>query len=382
MLTLILAAAAALSGPPSPLPPVELYHSISANPTAGLLQDAAGNLYGTTQTGPLGAGNVFRLGPDGTYTSLYDFQLGGDGGYPLSDLIMDAAGNLYGTAQSGGLHNSGIMFKLAPDGTETVLHSFSGGADGAFPAAGVAMDANGNLYGTTVDGGAACFSNTGCGTVYRITPDGVETVLHAFTCDDGCLPTAGVILDKKGNLYGTTLGWTGFDPTDGNVFEIDAHGTFKVLFTFGGLNGANPRGRLLRDKSGNLYGTTSAGGSLNCSGKGCGTVFKLSPAGSETVLYTFAGYDGLYPQAGLIADKAGNLYGTTQFGGPFSRGCGTVFRITPNSQETTLHSFYPNQYIDGCEPLGVLLRTKNGNLYGTTYAGGTGNTGTVFVVTP
>jgi uncharacterized repeat protein (TIGR03803 family) len=383
MLSLIGAAAvvASLTSPPHPAPPVELIRSIGGHPSAGLLRDKAGNLYGTTKSGgAYNVGNVFKLAPDGTYTSVYDFNGSSDGAAPLSDLISDAIGNLYGTAQEAGSGNVGVVFKVAPDGTETVLHSFSGGADGSSPAAGVVMDAKGSLYGTTTYGGG-CHGGygPGCGIVFKITPDGVETVLHAFTDgSDGSSPSAGVILDKKGNLYGTT-GQS--DASYGTVFEIKASGEFNVLHTFTQYNdGANPTGRLVRDTDGNLYGTTEVG--PNNGNNGCGTVFKLTPEGAETLLYTFNGFDGCSPSAGLIRDHSGNLYGTTVYGGTFSRGCGVVFKLSPDGQETTLHSFFPNFNIDGCEPLGELLRTKNGNLYGTTYSGGVGDLGTVFVVTP
>jgi len=348
---------------------VELFRSISSYPSAGLIQDKAGNLYGTTQSGGAhNAGNVFSLTTNGTITSVYDFTGGSDGGAPVSDLISDAKGNLYGTAQSGG-GGDGVVFKLAPDGTETILHAFSGDEDGKGPTAGLVMDRKGNFYGTTPLGGL-CSVDAGCGTVFKLTPNGVETILHKFSCfDDGCYPAAGVILDRKGNLYGTTAS------NNGNVFEITASGAFQVLHRFGGNGDGNQAlGRLVRDDDGNLYGTTEIGGT-----GGSGTVFRLAPNGTETILHSFAGTDGSIPGAGLIRDSKGNLYGTAANGGA---GCGTVFKLSPHGQESTLHSFFPNPYVDGCRPLGGLLLTKNGNLYGTTYLGGTANTGTVFVVTP
>jgi uncharacterized repeat protein (TIGR03803 family) len=379
MLSLIGAAAiaASLTSPPRPAPPpVELIRSIGGHPSAGLLRDKAGNFYGTTETGgAFSAGNVFKLAPDGTYTSVYDFTGGDDGGYPRSDLVSDASGNLYGTTLSGGelscrpwMPGCGVVFKVAPNGTETVLHTFLGGTDGESPYAGVVMDANENLYGTTFQGGGGgeCFDIDGCGTVFKVTPDGVETILHAFAeTNDGGYPLVGVILDRKGNLYGSDEG------TFGNIFEITAEGTFKRLST---AIGSGSDGRLLRDSSGILYGVSAGGGD-----SGYGAVFRLEPDGSETILHSFTYTDGAYPEAGLIRDSRGNLYGTTTSGGS---GCGTVFKLSPDGQETTLHTFFPNFNIDGCRPLGELLRTKNGNLYGTTYSGGVGDLGTVFVITP
>jgi uncharacterized repeat protein (TIGR03803 family) len=218
---------------------------------------------------------------------------------------------------------------------ETILHSFTGtGGDGALPMAGLVRDAAGNLYGTTVEGrayGGQCGGFGGCGTIFKIDPTGKETVLYVFTGEtDGQAP-GGLLRDLAGNLYGTTaFGGAG---AAGTVFKLDASGKKTVLYSFtGGTDGDEPVGPLVRDKGGNFYGVTNVGGGKGCS-SGCGTVFKLSKAGKETILYRFTGgVDGAYPVAGLLRDKAGNLYGTTLYGGDAkvcSPGCGVVFEVTP-----------------------------------------------------
>jgi uncharacterized repeat protein (TIGR03803 family) len=301
-------------------------------PAAGLIQDAAGNVYGTTYIGgAYGYGVVFKLTATGTYTVFHTFT-GADGELPLAGLIQDAAGNLYGTTSGA----AGVVFKLSPTGTETVLHRFTGGGDGGGPVAGLVRDAAGNLYGTTFTGGSSGGCNgIGCGTVFKLSPTGTETVLHRFTGGgDGGGPVAGLVRDSAGNLYGTTKvgGRSGTceNIRCGVVFELIRCGSapsgydFKVLYTFtGGADGASPYAGLIQDAADNLYGTTRGGGGAG------GVVFKLSPTGTETVLHSFAGSptDGEGPQAGLIQDAAGNLYGTTQLGGAY--GYGVVFRLAP-----------------------------------------------------
>ena len=313
-----------------------------ANPYAGLIFDAAGNLYGTTYLGgstacPYGCGVVFKLkpNPDGTWTEsvLHSFT-GPDGAAPLAGLIFDAAGNLYGTTANGGADNNGVVFKLTPgpDGTwtESVLYSFTGGADGANPwLAGLVFDAAGNLYGMTEGGGGS-----GRGVVLKLTPnpDGTwtESVLHSFTGPDGSFPFAGLILDAAGNLYGTTDDGGSGGCTDGCgvVFKLapnpDGTWTESVLYSFRLLGGgARPHAGLTFDAAGNLYGTTLKGGAYDY-----GVVFKLAPSSTgwkETVLHTFGGL-GKYPFAPVIFDPAGNLYGTTSSG---SSNYGLVFEIAP-----------------------------------------------------
>jgi len=328
------------------------------NPGGGLIFDSSGNLYGTTVSGGgsaacnqapyIGCGTAFELSPSGsggwTETILYVFQGGADGSVPSSPLIFDHAGNLYGTTAGGGTYSSGTVFELSPNSnggwTETILYSFGGTAsDGAEPQ-GLIFDGSGNLYGTTELGGLPqCYHNDPCGTVFELSPNGsggwTETIIYRFLGGgDGFLANGGLIFDNSGNLYGTT--------------------------SAGGLN--------------------NGCGSSN--GQGCGTAFELSPNGSggwtETVLYNFASTasDGANPAAGLIFDQSGNLYGTTGEGGEGACGnvdrCGTVFKLSPNGSggwtETILYSFQGAS--DGANPAAGLIFDKTGNLYGTTANGG------------
>jgi len=272
------------------------------------------------------------------------------------------------------------VFKISASGTESVLHSFgpSGGTDGDEPTAGLIMDSAGNLYGTTYGGGVSY-----TGTVFKISASGTESVLHSFGPDsgtDGVLPVAGLIADSAGNLYGTT----GYGGTNGNgtVFKISASGTESILHSFGpnvGIDGDLPIAGLIMDSAGNLYGTTYGGGVNNT-----GTVFKISASGTESVLYSFGpdgGTDAQYPTAGLIMDSAGNLYGTTESGGAHLGG--TVFKINASGKEWMLHSFDPfNGRTDGQYPDAGLIMDSTGNLYGTTGFGGTNGNGAVFELSP
>jgi len=345
------------------------------NPYAGLIEDKSGNFYGTTvEGGPHGVGTVFKLAPDGTETVLSSFT-GANGSYPLGVLIMDTIGNLYGTTSSGGANGDGTVFKVAPDGTETVLWSFAG-ADGSGPQAGLIMDKKGKLYGTTVFGGAH-----NAGTVFKVAPDGTKKkVLHSFDGADGFAPLGGLIMDKQSNLYGTTEeGGAGCDGNGcGTVFKLAPDGTETVLYTFclqaGCTDGVFPSGTMIMDKSGNLYGTAEADGA-----GGNGTVFELAPNGTATVLWSFTGADGAAPQAGLIMGKGGNLYGTTLFGG--ANNFGTVFKLSPDGTEKVLYSFdSAANGADGFLPYAGLIKDTSGNLYGTTYGGGATGNGAVFEI--
>ncbi|HEX4157931.1 MAG TPA: choice-of-anchor tandem repeat GloVer-containing protein [Rhizomicrobium sp.] len=322
---------------------------------------------------------------------LYAFQGARDGSAPEGGLIPDAAGNLYGTTVSGGRHYKrggyGTVFKLAPDGTETVLYAFRGYSrgDGQEPLGGLIADQAGNLFGTTSSGGSNCPQSDGCGTVFRISPDGRETILHAFAGGtDGWAPYGDLVADRHGNLYGTTYmgGGSGCFEGEGcgTVFRITLDGKEEVIYAFAGESyGAYPVAGLLFDKAKNLYGVTSEGGN------GAGTVFRIAADGSESVLYAFeGGSDGQAPDGKLIADKEGNLYGTTADGG--TSGLGTVYKLAGDGSETVLYSFSGGS--DGDEPLGRLLFDSSGNLYGTTLVGG-GNgcvfgagCGTVFKLAP
>jgi uncharacterized repeat protein (TIGR03803 family) len=355
-----------------------------SNPRADLVMDTAGNLYGTTlYGGTSGVGTVFELSPSGTETVRHSFAASHtDGHYPYAGLLMDTKGNLYGTAQSGGAKGLGAVFKLSPNGTETLLYSFcvlAACADGYHPRAGLIMDTKGNLYGTAFDGGAY-----DAGAVFELSPSGTETVLHSFCqqmgCPDGYYPQAGLVMDTNGNLYGTTLYNGAYG--GGTVFKISSDGTATTFYNFctatGCKNGRYPQAGLILDTNGNLYGTTYGGGAY-----GKGTVFELSPSGAETVRHSFCARtgcpDGSHPRADLAMDTAGNLYGTTYSGGTNS--VGTVFKLSPNGTETVLHSFAANGS-DGTHPYAGLVTDTMGNLYGTTYSGGANGYGTVFKVTP
>ncbi|HEV2381127.1 MAG TPA: choice-of-anchor tandem repeat GloVer-containing protein [Terriglobia bacterium] len=303
--------------------------------------------------------------PAQTYSVVYSFAGGTGGSSPWAGLIADGAGNLYGTTQRGGSYGFGTVFKLDPEGNETVLYSFAGGADGTVPQAGLIRDNAGNLYGDTANGGI--FDG---GTVFKLDSTGHETVLYAFAGRDGMYPEGSLTQDAVGNLYGTTErgGLAGL----GVVFKLDTLGNETVLHSFNWTNGAGPFGGPIRDAVGDFYGIASGGGL-----HGYGVVFKLDPAGNESTLYNFpGGADGANPEAALIRDAVGNLYGTTAFGGV---GVGVVFELDAADSETVLHSF-KNNGLDGTNPAASLVRDATGNLYGTTANGGTENAGTVFAV--
>jgi uncharacterized repeat protein (TIGR03803 family) len=262
--------------------------------------------------------------------------------------------------------------------TFTVLHTFTGQGDGEAPWAGVIQDSTSNLYGTTMRGGAFDM-----GTVFTITASGKEAG-HSFWGGAGMLPEGPLIQDEAGNFYGTTYDGGTLEGGSclhgcGTVFKLDSTGKETVLYAFtGGTDGGNPAAGLVRDKQGNLYGTTTVGGDLSCvvSVYGCGVVFKLDTSGKETVLHAFSGSngDGEYPGGGLVQDRAGNLYGVTELGGaskfpscPLYSLCGTVFKIDTAGKETVVHSF---QGADGALPNGPLVLGAEGNLYGETELGG------------
>ncbi len=358
-----------------------------SNPLGSLTADDTRTLYGTTVSGgTAGEGTVFKLSTDGQQTVLYNFTGGADGGEPDSSVIQDAAGNLFGTTQFGGIDacpggGCGIVFKIAPNGKETVLYAFKGGSDGAVPSAGLIADNAGNFYGTTYNGGA--FNNGG--TIFKIQPNGVETILHSFgNGNDGAGPLAGLLLDASGNLYGTTL--YGGASSGGTVFRLAPDGTEKVIYEFtGGPDGGSPLAVPIMDKQGNFYGTASAGGNTTCAAKGCGVVYKLTPQGTETALYAFSGgSDGANPYGALSIDKKGNIYGTTRDGGRnqsicHAQGCGTLFKLAPDGTKTTLRMFKGRK--DGGWPMSDLLSIK-GHLFGVAYLGGDNGGGTLYEFSP
>ena len=377
-----------------------------AAPAAGLVMDAAGNLYGTTQQGgfsgrmecPNGCGTVFQLSKlDSAWilTPVYRFTGKPDGYYPSANLVFGPDGSLYGTTRYGGVPNNcipvgcGTVFKVTSDDqgrwTESVLHRFEPGSEGYDPfASPVAFDSAGDIYVTTEIGGPQRW-----GSVIELTPSAngwIANVVHAFGGPgDGQDPTNGAILDSAGNLYGTTY----YGLTYGSVFELSPSGsgwTETILHNFQDtLDGASPQGGLIFDRAGNLYGMTAGDGHGYRPG-GSGTVFMLSPAnGNWTLhgLYSFFPRNGIGagPQS-LMMDGAGNLYGTTVSGGAYS--AGNVFKLTPENggwTYTSLHDFTGGS--DGCSPEGGLIIDANGNLYGTANSCGLGyGLGVVFEITP
>jgi uncharacterized repeat protein (TIGR03803 family) len=340
--------------------------------------------YGTTAGGGTkhcggnygGCGTVFSITADGTEKVLHNFGEGKDGRNPVAGLVV-AHGVLYGTTAYGGAHGNGTVFSITLSGKEKVLYSFGAEPDGGNPT-GRPIDVDGTLYGTTFAGGIGC-GHEGCGTVFSVTMDGKERVLHRFddvTNTDGWYPDAG-LTEVGSTLYGTTYqgglyGW-------GTVFSISKDGKEKLLHSFGkGNDGWYPAADL-HDVEGTLYGTTVGGGSHNCSQGygGCGTVFSIATDGKERVLHSFNGVDGSFPASSLI-DVSGILYGSTQGGGPNSCGpyghCGTVFSITRGGTENVLHSF-GERY--GYRPM-AHLRYKSGRLFGTTELGGPYDGGSLY----
>ena len=299
-------------------------------PLAGVIVDSQGNVYGTTSEGGThGMGTVFKISASGEETVLHSFKgAPSDGNFPIAALVRDQAGNLYGTTTRGGSANYGTVFKVDADGEEKLVHSFGHTKDdGRYPSAGLLLDCEGNLYGTTQEGGSRGF-----GTVFRIDPDGNETVLHDFAGNptDGQYPVAGLIDDKEGNFYGTTE--IGGIFNDGVVFKLSRNGEETVIFSFaGGAGGNYMLGGVVRDSAGNLYGTATYGSNE------VGLVFKLDSIGKETILFTFNGNDGAFPSAGVIRAPNGTLYGTTEFGGKF--GSGMIFSLNSSGVEKILHSF-------------------------------------------
>jgi uncharacterized repeat protein (TIGR03803 family) len=349
-----------------------------ANPTGAVIRDAAGNLYGTTLGGgPTNMGTVFKLDRLGNETVLLGFSVSGvNGASPVDGVIRDASGNLYGTTAGGGDRTCacGTVFMLDANGKETVLHRFTGGSDGKTPSGGLIRDASGNLYGTTRFGGDPTCHTVGCGTVFKVDATGKESVLHSFTSGaDGELPVAAVVRDRAGNLFGTTL--DGGSSGSGTIFKVDSAGKETVLHSFtSSPDGSQPGGGLIPVGE-ELYGTTEGGGNLCCDG----TVYKLDKTGKVTVVYSFTGgTNAASPFAGLIHDAAGNLYGITTIRGTFN--FGTVFKVDSAGNETVLHSFTGGS--DGANPLGTLVRDAAGNLYGTAIHGGTFGFGTVFKIAP
>jgi uncharacterized repeat protein (TIGR03803 family) len=342
----------------------------------GILIGLDGRLYGAAHYGGrAGHGVVFRLDGSGDEDVRYTFDLLTAAGFgqPTGGVVRDSAGNLYGTTfigQADSGYGFGVVYKVDTAGRAKVLHNFTNGADGGNPYGGVILDSKGNLYGTASGGGAS-----GAGIVFKMDMSGNETVLYTFTGGvDGNGPFGALLRDAAGNLYGMTDGGGAAD--SGVVFKIDTTGNESVLYSFtGGADGGFPLGGLSRDPAGNFYGTTQAGGA-----SGAGAVFKLDTLGNEAVLYSFSGgADGGFPAWVTPArDSAGNLYGTTGSGG--DAGVGVVFKVDASGNETVLHSFTGG--VDGGEPLAGVTLGAEGKLYGTTFSGGQMNAGVVFEIKP
>ncbi|HXM11915.1 MAG TPA: choice-of-anchor tandem repeat GloVer-containing protein [Terriglobales bacterium] len=359
-----------------------------ATPSGVLILDAAGNFYGTTSGGGVyNYGTVFEIDNKGEETVLYSFRGKRNGSAPQG-IVQDADGNFYGTTENGGTYRFGTVFKLTPTGKFTVLHSFSGSPDdGEFPEAPPILDVAGNLYGTTTDGGSGTCYN-GCGIVYELNGDGTYSVIHNFVGypTDGQSPNTPLLEDAQGNLYGTTFiggnsACSNDTPGCGTVFMLTTAGTETILHSFIGSpkDGDEPSGGLSRDEKGNLFGTTVNGGRF-----GYGNVFKLNPEGKEITLTSFGsdGSDAEYPSSSVVRDSAGNLYGTTQYGGQAGcsgAGCGTVFELSRAGLQTVLSAFNVS---DGAVPTAGLILGPSGKLYGVTPSGGASGFGVVFELAP
>jgi len=366
--------------------------------SAGLVQATDGDFYGTNSRGGAhGKGTVFKITPSGTLRTLYNFcpQSGcQDGAFPFAALVQATNGDLYGTTAGGGVHgNYGTVFKITLSGKLTTLYSFcsqSGCTDGEMPYRSALVQAtNGDLYGTTFEGGS-----DGNGTIFKITPGGTLTTIYTFCsqgafpdCPDGTYPAAELVRTPNGDFYGTTSGGGNlyFGAPSGTVFKVTPAGTLTTIYSFCSqshcADGAIPNAGLVQATDGNLYGTTSSEGA-----PGGGTVFQITPAGALTTLYNFCSQsectDGKAPEATLVQATGGNLYGTTYEEG--ANNFGTLFKITPSGTLTTIYSFCSQSgCTDGKYPFAELMQATNGDIYGTTVYGGTHNSngigyGTIF----
>lgn len=352
-----------------------------ANPYSALAQGADGNFYGATEHGGAqGLGTVFRIAPDGTFTSLYSFcSLANcaDGSFPTSTLTRTPNGDFYGTTALGGFSNGGTFFRITPAGALTTLHKFCSQpncSDGVSPYSSVVL-VDGDFYGTTLQGGA-----TGSGTIYRMTPSGTLTTLYSFctqgNCLDGALPSSALVHAAGGAFFGATS--AGGANGRGTIFKLTPAGALTTLHNFCAdstcPDGNDPQGALIQAASGDLYGTTVFGGA-----SGHGTVFKITPGGNFTTLYSFCSQDGcpdgVFPSAALLQAPDGSFYGTTAGSQSLGPIYGTAFSITAAGSLTTLHSF---DGLDGQAPDAALVPGPGGNLYGTTSIGGENSQGTIF----
>ena len=343
-----------------------------ANPTPGLIMDGAGNLYGMTTSGSpsYSPGTVFKLRPDGTKTILHTFERGTDGYLPQGGVVMDGSGNLYGATQGGGTSGNGTVFRLTSSGTYTILYSFGAPPDAKYPNSGLIMDGAGNLYGTSAEGGANV-----SGTIFKVTPSGDESVLYSFgvLLSSASDPWGGVVMDRAGNLYGVTQLGPSSDSFLPILYKLTSSGTGTVFNFFNNsADGIAPDPDVSIDAAGNLYGTTSQGGAY-----GQGVLYKITPSGSRSVLHSFSahsqiGYDGF---SHLWLDSAGIIYGAeVACCGPG----GSIFKVSPSGEDSVLYAFSSDNADGGAPELGFV--DSVGNIYGTTNYGGPSGSGTVFKI--
>jgi uncharacterized repeat protein (TIGR03803 family) len=383
------------TGTLGPLGPELTSPQIDGVGPSGLTQGRDGNFYGTTSAGgQFAMGTVFRLTPGGEETVVYSFKGGTVDGKSPGGLIQGSDGNFYGTTSSGGVNECqqvepvgysggptgcGTAFRVSADGVETVLYFFRGAADGGNPNAGLVEDGEGNFYGTAQYGGTACVS---CGVVFRIAAGTGESAVYSFTgkAGDGSLPTS-LMLAADGNLYGTTE--VGGQGDFGTIFRVTPAGTETVLYSFGGgEDGELPLAPLVEGSDGNFYGTEPFGGNRR------GTIFSITPAGVKTVLHAFAGgaADGADPYTPLVQGNDGNFYGTTSGGGDSTcaDGCGTAFKVTSSGEESPIYEFpaYVVGQVTSPPSPANLLQGSDGNLYGTTGDDGQFGGGSVFRMNP
>lgn len=352
------------------------------HPQSGLAMDADGNLYGTAPHGGAdGLGTLFKLAPGGDFTLLHTFKGGRDGAVPTAAaLTLDAHGTIYGMTEQGGRVNGGTAYRFK-NGRMTVLHAFGIGNDGYLPRAGLLPQPDGSFVGVTVaGGGSGCESFRGCGTIFRLASDGTVSVLHAFAGGDGdgSGPTGTPVRDRAGNLYGTTV--EGGHGDKGALYKLAPDGSESVLYFFN-TAASYPYQGLTIDKHGSVYGSVQMSNNTSA-----GSIFKLDAKGRESTMYKLVngpGYGTGLP--GMVRDPAGNLYGTLSVGGGnqtgdchFAGGCGALFLLAPDKTMTVLHGFGGT---DGQYPEGGVIRDAAGNFYGTTMWGGAAGHGTIFKIT-
>src|SRR5271165_1737062 len=374
----VFCAATAITSPAQTLTTLATFAGTNgANPQSTLIQGIDGNLYGTTYNGGAnkncadgGCGTVFKVTPGGMLTTLYSFCAKAnctDGAFPWAGLVQGIDGNFYGITTGGGARQAGTVFKITPAGMLTTLYSFC--------SKGGCSD-GANPRGALVQGTDGNFYGTTSGnTIFKITPEGMLTTLHTFNGTDGSEPYAGLLQASDGNFYGTTSQGGG-NKSGGTVFKITPSGMLTTLYSFcsqmGCTDGEGPSGVLAQGIDGNFYGTTGEGGT------GVGTVFKITPSGMLTTLHSFTGGgDGYAPEDGMVQATDGNFYGTTNLGG--ANGGGTVFKITPGGTLTTVYNFCSQKgCADGKSSVAGLVQAADGNFYGTTYSGGANGDGTAF----